>query len=669
MIFLCLYTLFAKDVYSQQKELSLDLRNATIKDVISEIEKTSDYVFLVTDDASPELNKKTSIHVDKEVISNIMQTILEGTDLAYAVVERQVSVHKKLPPKITRDEQITGEKEIEQQKKKVTGSVTDKDGESIVGAGVVEKGTTNGITTDAEGMFSLQVGADAVLTVSYIGYISQEVNTAGKTTFDIVLQEGTLELEEVVIVAYGTQTKHTITGAVTSIGSKEIQKTPAANVANALTGRLSGVTFIQQSGQPGADDPIIRIRGISSLGDPLGSANDPLVLVDGVERNFSRIDPSEIENISVLKDAASTAVYGVRGANGVIIITTKRGLSGKPQLSYSGQFGLQQPSIHLKYADAYQYAYLVNEGQENDGIAQENRTFTLEEIEKYRTNSDPYLYPSMDWMDYLLKEASPQHKHNLNVQGGAEKLKYFVSLGILDQGGIFKDLQIGEYNPSFSYRRYNFRSNFDFELTRSTTIKINAGGNMGNRNGPSDNDGGNGNFWFDLQQANPLGVVGVVDGQRIFAEDRRGRPDPLNDLYFNGFRNVYNSDFNFDISVAQSLDAFLKGLKVHGTIAYDSYYTHTKDRDKSYPTYYTRADPDNPGDYLLIKKGQEWGMGYNEWYSKWRKVYAEFGINYEKSINNHNITALALYNQQKRWYPGLNQADIPTAYMGFVGRV
>jgi TonB-linked SusC/RagA family outer membrane protein len=565
---------------------------------------------------------------------------------------------------------LTAENVYSQQKKQIAGSVTDKDGESIIGANVVEKGTTNGTTTDVNGAFSLQVGAGAVLNISYIGYIPQDINTAGKTTFDIVLQEKTHELEEIVVVAYGTQTKHTITGAVASIGNKEIQKAPAANVANALTGRLSGVTFIQQSGQPGADNPIIRIRGISSLGDPLGSANDPLVLVDGVERNFSRIDPAEIENISVLKDAASTAVYGVRGANGVIIITTKRGISGKPQLSYSGQFGLQQPSIHLKYADAYQYAYLVNEGQENDGIAQENRTFSLEEIEKYKNNSDPYLYPSMNWMDYLLKKASPQHKHNLNVQGGAEKLKYFVSLGILDQGGIFKSFKVGDYNPSFSYRRYNFRSNFDFEMTRSTTIKINAGGNMGNRNGPSDNEGaGNDNFWFDLQQSNPLGVVGIVDGKRIFAEDRRGRPNPLTDLYFNGFRNVYNSDFNFDISVDQSLDAFLNGLKIHGTIAYDSHYTHTKDRDKSYATYYTRADPDNPGDYLLIKKGQEWGMGYSEWYGKWKKVYAEFGINYKKSINNHNITALALYNQQKRWYPDLNQSDIPTAYMGLVGRV
>jgi TonB-linked SusC/RagA family outer membrane protein len=659
-LILCIGMANAHISYSQSTLLSLNLNNSTVREVLDEIERSSEFIFFYQADDVDE-NRKIQIRAKGQTIDQILNQVFDQTDNVFTIDERQVYISKLSDP----DLQQTDKKEI-------SGTVTDKDGEAVIGASVLEKGTTNGIATDAQGRFSLLVNPGATLEIRYIGYITREVPIGNKTVFEIVLEETTAEIEEVVVVGYGTQKRYTVTGAVASIGNEDLQKAPAINVANALTGRLPGVSFIQHSGEPGADNPIIRIRGISSLGDPLSGANDPLILVDGVERGFNQIDPAEIENISVLKDAASTAVYGVRGANGVIIVTTKRGTTGKPRLSYSGQFGLQQPAIHLDYANAYQYAYLVNEGEANDGIGPANRTFTTEVIEKYRTNSDPYLYPNIDWMDYLLRDVSPQHKHNINIQGGAEKLKYFVSLGVLDQGGIFKSFPVGEddYDPSFSYTRYNFRSNFDFELTSTTSLKINSGGNMGNRNGPSQADGdGNGNFWFDMQQANPFGVVGIVNGRRIFAEDRRGRADALNDLYFTGFINRYISNFNMDVSLNQSLDFLLKGLKVHGTVAYDSQYTHTKDRDKSYATYWTRADENSPNGYVILKKGQEWGMGYSEWYSKWRKMYTEVGINYERSFNNHNITALALYNQQKRWYPDLSQADIPTAYVGFVGRV
>ena len=553
---------------------------------------------------------------------------------------------------------------------RVTGTVVDQEGEPLPGVTVVVKGTTQGTVTNVDGEYILgDIPSDATLVFSFVGMLTQEINVTNKSVIDVELVIDAIGIEEVVAIGYGTKNKATITGAVTSIKNEELKKVPAANVANALTGRLSGVTFIQQSGEPGADDPIIRIRGISTLGDPLGSGNDPLILVDGVERNFSRLDPEEIENVTVLKDAASTAVYGVRGANGVILVTTKRGETGKAQVSYSGQYGLQQPAIHLDYTDAYQYATLVNEGQANDGIAPENRSFTSEELEIYRTNSDPWFYPNMEWMDYLLKEVTPQQKHNFNIQGGSDNLRYFVSLGVLKQQGIFKEFDIGEHDPSFNFTRYNFRSNFDFDVTKTTTLNITAGGNTGSRNGPSDSGGGNGHFWFDLQQSNPMISLGIIDGKRVTAEDRQGRDGALTDLYFTGFTNVYTSNLNFDAKVEQSLDMVLEGLKFHGKIAYDSYYSHTKDRAKGYPRYHPRYNPNDPEEIVLIKKGQEGGLGYNEWYGKWKKIYSEIAINYNRSFDNHNISALALYNQQKRWYPDLSQSDIPTGYVGLVGRV
>ncbi len=551
----------------------------------------------------------------------------------------------------------------------VTGTVVDEEGEPLPGVTVLIQGTTTGTVTSVDGVYALEVPANSTLVFSFVGMLTVVEPVGGRTTINTTLKMDAVGIEEIVAIGYGTKSKATVTGAISTVKSEDLKKMPAANVANALTGRLSGVTFIQQSGEPGADDPIIRIRGISSLGDPLGASNDPLILVDGVERSFNRLDPEEIENVSVLKDAASTAVYGVRGANGVILVTTKRGESGKAKVSYSGQVGLQQPAVHLDYANAYQYATMVNEGQENDGIAAENRTFSPEEIEKYRTNSDPWFYPNMDWMEYLLKDVSVQQKHNFNIQGGTDRLRYFVSLGILDQGGIFKEFDVGDFNTSFNFTRYNFRSNFDFDVTKTTKLTITAGGNSGSRNGPSDTDGGNGNFWFDLQQSNPLVSLGIIDGNRVRSEDRQGRDGALTDLYFTGFSNEFTSNLNFDANLSQDLSKLLKGLKVHGKIAYDSYYSHTKDRAKDYPTYFPRYNPDNPNEIILIKKGQEGGLGFSESYGKWKKIYSEIALNYDGQFGQHNVSALALYNQQKRWYPNLNQPDIPTGYIGFVGRV
>lgn len=664
----------AANSYSQVTRFSLKFSETTVKEVFKHIEENSEFIFLYNENIV-DINRKVDVNVKDETVETILEQVFKGTEYAWKVYDRQVVIFKnkeKAVPAVNKESALSDhfEQSPQPQRREVTGTVKDNSGLPLPGVTVVVKGTSVGSITNNDGRYSIQVPADArVLVFSFVGMKTQEVTLDNRNAYEIVMVEETIGLDEVVAIGYGTQKRVTITGAVTSVESEELKKVPAANVANALTGRLSGVTFIQQSGEPGADDPIIRIRGISTLGDPLGAGNNPLVLVDGVERNFSRLDPEEIESVSVLKDAASTAVYGVRGANGVILITTKRGLAGKPKLTYSAQMGLQQPAIHLKYTDAFQYATLVNEGQANDGIGEANRTFSPAEIEKYRTKSDPWFYPDMDWMDYLLRKVAPQHKHNLNIQGGADKLRYFVSLGVLDQDGIFKRYDVGDYDPNFTFTRYNFRSNFDFDVTNTTRLKVTAGGNAGSRNGPNDTAGGNGHFWFDLQQDNPMISLGIIDGKRVVSEDRRGRAGALNDLYFTGFENVYTSDFNMDANLSQKLDMLVKGLRIHGTVAYDSHYSHTKRRDKGFPTYYPRVHPDKPGEIVLIKKGQEGGMGFNESYGKWKKLYSEVALNYENSFNNHNVSALALYNQQKRWYPSLSQSDIPTAYLGFVGRL
>ena len=269
----------------------------------------------------------------------------------------------------------------------IRGNVTDENGEPIIGANVIELGTMNGTVTDVEGNFTLNIPPNAILRISYIGYIEKDVPIDGRTTLNITLEEDRRTLDEVVVVGYGTQKKFTVTGSVSSVSSDVLIKSPAASIANTLAGRVTGLSTIQYSGMPGADDPRILVRGIGSLFE---SRSAPLIMVDGVERSFTQLDPNEVESITVLKDASATAVYGIRGANGVILVTTKRGSEGTPTVSFTTSFGLQSPTKLLKYADAYTYATSYNQAQLNDNPNAQLK-FSDEAIEAFRTGSDPLI--------------------------------------------------------------------------------------------------------------------------------------------------------------------------------------------------------------------------------------------------------------------------------------
>ena len=335
----------------------------------------------------------------------------------------------------------------------VTGKVIDGSGIEVIGASVVVKGTTNGSVTGVDGTFSISVPSEkSVLQISFIGYESQEIIVGKRRTFEITLLENSQMLEDVVVVAYGTQSKATLTGSLVSADTKKLAKAPVASITNVLAGSLPGVSSVQTTGQPGQDAADIKIRGVGSL-----TSSNPLVLVDGVEREFSQIDPNEIENFSVLKDASATAVFGVRGANGVILITTKRGTIGKPTISFSSLTGLQQPMNYVEQTGSYEFARFWNIKMRNDGETDRKKYFTREDIEAFRTGSDPIMHPNSDWRKMVFNKFFLQTKNNINISGGTDNLRYFVSLGYLYQNGIM--------DTRNSYNRLNFRANFDFEAT------------------------------------------------------------------------------------------------------------------------------------------------------------------------------------------------------------
>lgn len=348
--------------------------------------------------------------------------------------------------------------DVSQQKtKKISGTVLDETGLPVIGANVVQKGTTNGIITDIDGRFSLDIPEDAVLEISYIGYLTQSMPVGNKFSFQITLREDTQKLDEVVVVGFGTQKKVNLTGAVSAVSGEQLSGLPATNVANMLQGKLPGVSITSETGQPGREGTSIRIRGVGTMNN-----SDPMVLVDGLECSMNDVNPNDIENISVLKDAAAASIYGTRAANGVILITTKRGKAGKPTLTYNGYVGWQKAVRKPHHLSSSQYAELYNEGRINEGAAP---AYTAEDIEKYRNGSDPDNYPNTKWMDLLLQGSGFTHNHNVSLNGGTEDTKYAVSLAYYNQEGLINNA---------SHERYNVRVNLDSKVTKWLTFGINS---------------------------------------------------------------------------------------------------------------------------------------------------------------------------------------------------
>lgn len=368
--------------------------------------------------------------------------------------------------------------------KVVTGTVSDDMG-PVAGATVMVKGTTHGVITDMDGKFTLKLPVGKTLVVSFVGFTNKEIVYKGESELKITLTEDVTQLQEVQVVAYGTTKKVTVTGALSSVKSDEIMKSPVGSIANALSGKVPGLASVQSSGQPGADDATLYVRGVGSLTTDLSS---PLCLVDGVERSFTQLDPNEIEDITVLKDASATAVFGVRGANGVILVTTKRGQQGKAKISFSTSMAVQMPTNIPEFANSYEYATAYNTAQLRDGVKEENLMFSPEIVEAFRTNSNPVLYPSTDWTDLLIRNSAIQTQHNLSISGGSERVRYFASLGVFTQDGLFTTFDNGN-DKGFKYNRYNYRVNMDIDVTKTTAVKVNLGGRLSSQRQPNYNNG------------------------------------------------------------------------------------------------------------------------------------------------------------------------------------
>lgn len=505
----------------------------------------------------------------------------------------------------------------------------------VAGATVAVKNSSIATQTNENGEFTINAPANSTLVISSVGFNTQEIKPGNSSTISVQLQSAAQTMEDVVVVGYGTQKKATLTGSVSQVTGSEIVKSPAANVTASLQGRLPGLISEQRNGQPGRDDPSILIRGTSTF----GSGNGPLIIIDGVERSLlGRLNPEDIESISVLKDA-SAAIYGARGANGVIIVTTKSGTRGKSDFSFTYKYAISQPTRIPDVLDAATFAEVYNEGayyrskRATDVIGNpaywNNPVFTQAAIQKYRDGSDPVLYPNTDWVSEVLKNHSYQQNWNLNVNGGTNTVRYFLSFGQLEQNGNFKA------DPTF-YKQYNARVKLDADLNKYLTVGANLSAILNNRTySPV---GGNTNF-VNILQANPTIVARYPNG--LLGPGRLGESPLLMDQ--RGYDKIDDNPLYSTFTASLKIP-FVQGLKVDASYNYDLSNQH----EKVWNTPYFFYEYDQNNKIYVKKQGTGTNAAnLNDIYRKWTTILANARLSYDKTFENHHIFAMAGWEQQR----------------------
>lgn len=676
------------------QKVTLKAEKSNLKEVFEQIQNQTGYDFLYNSD-DLKFAKPVSLDLKNVPLKLALDRCFDNQLLTYVIENKTILISKK-----------TGQDDNIKPPKKISGKVTDNKGFPLPGVTIKEKGTKTGVVTDNNGNYTINVSDDnAILVFSFVGFVTREIPLNGKPQLNITLEDNPTDLNEVVVVGYGTQKKESVTGAITSIGTKDLVQSPTANLSNALAGRLSGLTAIQTSGKPGDDNSTLYVRGIGTY----TGVTAPLIMVDGVARDtYNDIDPNEVETVSILKDASATAVYGVRGANGVILITTKRGKEGAPKVSGTAQTAISQFSSMPNFVNSYQYASLLNEQSYENYWIQHSRDADIKtwndfaqkrdanwvkeatiyyspEDLKYYQNAhtptvngkpnpyyDPYGHPDQDWKKQIFNKFTPQTQYNVNITGGTPSVKYFVSLGYLKQGGLFNT----DYMPfgddmQFKKKRYNLRSNLDFDVNKNFRVSVDIATQYVTITG-MDND----EYTWEkrILWSSPLGSPGIINGK--FVVPFSNQNEQLNPLYAIANSNNYNintnSTLNSSIKLTHKLDFITEGLSINARGAYDSYF-----QDRSYGKYTpllygVRANPngDKLNPILVQLTNDVAPMRSTDYYTgKWRKLYGEFAINYNHTFaKKHAVTGLILANAEKRYDPTY-VPDLPHAYEGAAARV
>jgi TonB-linked SusC/RagA family outer membrane protein len=643
--------------------VTIQLKGGSLESAIQELHQTTKVTFAY--DKQLLRSYSAGPHsFSNERLDKVLMALLHNKQLAFEEVNNIVVISKRAAGESPKPAPVKAKADIV-----ISGTVVDENGNPLPGVSVAVQGVSTMTSTDAAGKFRILVQSpEAKLAFSFIGYETEVVTVGTQTTLNIQMKVASKSLSEVAVIGFGTQRKVSLVGAQSTVKAAEF-KQPAGDITTMLAGRIAGVVGVQRTGEPGKGGADIWIRGISTFGG--GNNAGPLILVDGVERSINNISPEDIESFTVLKDAAGTAVYGVRGANGVILLKTKTGKVGKPQIFFDYNEGVNTFTKRPEMLDGITYMNLANEA-----LTTRNQSpkYSQEYIENTKNGTDPLLYPNVDWMDAVFNKYGHTRQANLNASGGVENAQYYVSLSYFNETGFLKTDDLAQYNSSLKYNRYNFTSNINLRVTKTTKLDVGLQGYFSNGNYPgiSTHD-----IFQSAMDAAPVAYPimypgGLVPGQ----SSNGGFRNPYADLTRRGYRNEFKNQLFSNIRATQELDMLTKGLSATAMFAFDTYNQNYITRSKREDTYFPdQANPYKPdGSLNLIKTftGNDYlSFDRNDGDRRTtRKFYTEAALNYDRQFGKHRVGGLGLFysSDMSNALAGDFISSIPERALGVAGR-
>lgn len=523
----------------------------------------------------------------------------------------------------------------------VSGNVKDETGMPLIGVNISVKNTSGlGVITDIDGNYKIKVAPYSTLIYSYIGMVTQEILIKEKMKkVDVVLKESTQNvIDEVVVTGTGTQKKITVTGAVSTV-DVNLLKTPSSSITNALAGNVPGIMAMQTSGQPGKNISEFWIRGISTF----GASNSALVLVDGFERDLDQINVEDIESFSVLKDASATAIYGSRGANGVVLITTKHGKAGKVNIKAKVQSSYNARTYTPSFVDGPTYASMLNESRVTRGL---EPLYDNEDMYLFHSGMDPDLYPNVNWMDALLKDGAITNRANMDVSGGGTTARYFVSMSYLNEDGMYKvDNSLRDkYDSNPNYQRWNYRMNVDVDITKTTLLKVGISGWLSKQNEPGCG-GGESQLWASLMGHNPIATPIYYSDGKIGSSGTGNKANPWMLSTQNGYKEMWNNTIQTNLTLEQDLKFITKGLRFTGRFGFDTSNSNTKSHEQWPELWKAERERDSNGNIVFHKLSDEQLMFHNASASGTRKEFFEAILDYSRTFGDHRVGGTLKYSQ------------------------
>ena len=670
---------FATNSYSQVTLLSINVKDKTVKEVFSEIEKNSEYIFFYRDGVV-DMERKVSINLKNKKIDVILDKLFEKTNNNFSIFDRQITITQKRepiselpPPPVDINKQAT---QVEGQPGiRITGSVSDDFGSLLPGVAVVVRGTTTGTSTDGNGEFNITVPSDtSVLQFRFIGYRMQDVVVGNRRVIAVFMQEEAAELGEVTIVAFGKQKKESVIGSITTIAPENL-KVPSSNLTTAFAGQIAGVIAYQRSGEPGADDADFFVRGITTFG---GNRN-PLILIDNIElstTDLARLQPDDIASFSVMKDATATALYGARGANGVILVTTKQGTEGPVKVSMRAEYSLSAPTRKVELADPITWMQMANEAALTRN-PESGAIYTDEKIERTILGHNPLRYPAVDWMGMLIRDYATSQRYSMNVSGGGAVARYYVAGSFNHDNGILKVDKRQNFNNNINNNSYTLRSNIELRLTKTTNMTVRLNGAFDDYSGPLSSGT---DIFNQIIHSNSVLFPAYYPATDETAAVKHIMFGNVDNQYHNpyaetmrGYKEKKRSQMLAQVELQQNLNFLTEGLSIRGLLNltrlsqfsvsrfYIPYWYEMSSYDYSTGRYTLYNTNTNGTDFLDYSEGDR---------ATNATFYMEAMANYSRTFGDHAVGGLlvAIARQSSDENTGSLQLSLPYRNMGLSGR-